>query len=145
MTGQHSPFPTRFLWEPLCVGTGLKTDPARQQERIKISEETLVARSLELKDNAEHEEEFQAVEGALRSLAVLKRKRLAASRTEYAAASRVYCNSAACQASGNNLPGIIVRYERGPPHLHFVRCPCCAKEFEVELNAKKIWFVQREG
>ena len=144
MTGQHSPFPTRVLWEPLCVGTRLKTDPARQPERIKIAEETLVARSLELKDNAEHEEEFQAVEDALRRLAVLKRERLAASRTGYAAASRVYCNSAACQASGNTLRGVIVRYERGPTRLHYVRCPCCAREFEVELNAKKVWFVQRE-
>ena len=93
MTGQRLPIPTRFPWEQLCVGTGLKTDHARQPERIKIAEETLVARSLELKDNAEHEAEFQAIEDALRNLAVLKRKRLTASRTKYVAASCVYCNS----------------------------------------------------
>ena len=145
MTSQRSPIPPRFPWEKLYIGTVLESDAARKPQRIKIAEETLVARSLELKDNAEHEEEFQAVEDALRSLAVLKRKRLAASRTGYAAASRVYCNSAACQASGNTLRGVIVRYERGPTHLHYVRCPCCASDFEVELNAKKVWFVQRDG
>ena len=37
---------------------------------------------------------------------------------------------------------IIVRYECGPTHVHYVRCPYCAREFEIELNAKKVWFVQ---
>ena len=145
MTGQRAPISARFPWEKLYIGTVLEADAVRKPERIKIAEETLVARSLELKDNAEHKEEFQAVEEALRSLAVLKRERLAASRTGYAAASCVYCNSTICQASGNTLRGIIVRYERGPTHLHYVRCPYCSREFEIELNAKKVWFVQREG
>ena len=117
----------------------------RKPERIKTAEEMLVARSLELKDNAEHEEESQAVKDALRILAVLKRERSIASRTRYAAASCVYCNSPDCQASGNTRRGIIVRYECGPTHLHYVRCPYCAREFEIELNAKKVWFVQRDG
>jgi len=145
MTGQRSPIPPRFPWEKLYIGTVLEADAVRKPERIKIAEEMLVARSLELKDNAEHEEESQAVKDALRILAVLKRERSIASRTRYAAASCVYCNSPDCQASGNTRRGIIVRYECGPTHLHYVRCPYCAREFEIEINAKKVWFVQRDG
>ena len=68
-----------------------------------------------------------------------------ASQKRYAAARYVYCKSVAFEASGNTLRGIIVRYECGPTHLHYVRCPYCAREFEIELNAKKVWFVQRDG
>ena len=145
MTGQRSPIPPRFPWEKLYIGTVLEADAVRKPERIKTAEEMLVARSLELKDNREHEEESQAVEHALGILAVLKREGSIASRTRYAAASCVYCNSPACQASGNTLRAIIVRYECGPTHLHYVRCPYCAREFEIELNPKKVWFVQRDG
>ena len=68
MTSQRSPIPTRFPWEKLYIGTVLEAGAARKPQRIKIAEATLVARSLELKDNAEHEEEFQAVEDALSQL-----------------------------------------------------------------------------
>ena len=142
MTGQRSPIPARFPWEKLYIATVLEADNARLPERIKEGERTLLVRSLELKDSAEHEAELQAIEDAL---AVLKRERLPASRTKYVAASCVYCNSPDCQATGNALRGIIVRYECGPTHLHYVRCPYCAREFEVELNAKKVWFVQRDA
>ena len=53
MTGQRSPIPARFPWEKLYIATVLEADNVRKPERIKIAEETLVARSLELKDNAE--------------------------------------------------------------------------------------------
>jgi hypothetical protein len=145
MTGQRSPIPPRFPWEKLYIATVLEADNARLPERVKEAEETLSVRSLKLKDSAENEAELRAIEDALRTLAVLKRERLTASRTKYVAASCVYCNSPACQATGNALRGIIVRYECGPTHLHYVRCPYCAREFEVELNAKKVWFVQRDA
>jgi len=145
MTGQRSPIPARFPWEKLYIATVLEADNARLPERVKEAEETLSVRSLNLKDSAENEAELQAIEDALRTLAVLKRERLPTSRIKHVAASCVYCNSPACQATGNAVRGIIVRYECGPTRLHYVRCPYCAREFEVELNAKKVWFVQRDA
>jgi hypothetical protein len=87
MTGQRSPIPARFPWEKSYIATVLEADNARLPERIKEAEETLSVRSLNLKDNAENEAELQAIEDALRTLAVLKRERLGASRIKYVAAS----------------------------------------------------------
>jgi len=120
----------------LYIGTVLGADNARPRERIEAVRAVLLVRLLDLTDSAEHD--LKAVEDDC-------------APCYPQAGEAVRCRSLrllqlpACQASGNTLRGIIVRYECGPTRVHYVRCPYCARELEIELNAKKVWFVQRDG
>jgi hypothetical protein len=65
----------RFSWEEVCTAAALETDHVRIEERIRVAEDTLMARLLELPNRPEHLPEIRAVEDALKAMVNLKQER----------------------------------------------------------------------
>ena len=65
----------QFSWEEVCTLAALETDHARIEERIRLAEQTLMARLLELPKVPEYQVEIRALEDALKAMLNLKRER----------------------------------------------------------------------
>jgi hypothetical protein len=65
----------RFSWEEVCTSAALETDHARIEERIRVAEDTLMARLLELPRVPEYQAEIKALEDALEEMVNLKQER----------------------------------------------------------------------
>jgi hypothetical protein len=65
----------QFYWEEVCTAAALETDHARIEERIRVAEETMMARLLELPKSPEHLPEIKALEDALKAMVNLKQER----------------------------------------------------------------------
>ena len=65
----------RFSWEEVCTAAALETDHARIEERIRVAEDTLMVRLLELPKVPEHQAEIKALEDAVKAMVNLKQER----------------------------------------------------------------------
>ena len=76
MAHQSEPLPLLHDWEPLYIAAVLETDNTLLGERIVQVEKALNSRLSVLTTGPAHAAERKAVQGALRSLAVLNAERL---------------------------------------------------------------------
>jgi hypothetical protein len=80
MARQHSSTVFHFSWEEIYMAALLETDSSRLLEPLHVAAGTLLDRLLALTASRGNESEAGAVEDALGSLAVLKRRNDSASR-----------------------------------------------------------------
>jgi hypothetical protein len=65
----------QFSWQEVCRLAAVEADHDRIEARIRVAEETLMARLLELPKVPEHQVEITAVEDALKAMLNLKQER----------------------------------------------------------------------
>jgi hypothetical protein len=69
-----------YCWEDVFTAAVLEPDDALLEQRIRVAEEALLTRWLEMTIRHEHRVEIQAIVDAMTGLRDLKRERLGATR-----------------------------------------------------------------
>jgi hypothetical protein len=76
MPAHHPHKAKQFPWQKVYKAAALEADKTRLVDRIETAEGTLMARFLELSNREEAEVEINALEKAIKTIRILKKKRL---------------------------------------------------------------------